>query len=137
MFARQWLGFLGFLGLLGVAPLGRGDWAGALWLVWFVWFMYFVPLRTPTRHSDVLQNNKTSKTSASPINIEQVAAKVRHLDRIMTLAREHETITNDQIEVDLGVSDATAERYLNELEHQGKLVQEGRTGRSVRYRLPV
>lgn len=44
-------------------------------------------------------------------------------------------ITNNDVEKLLGVSDATATRYLDELEKQGKVKQVGKTGRSVYYQL--
>lgn len=44
-------------------------------------------------------------------------------------------ITNNDVEKLLGVSDATATRYLDELEKQGKVRQVGKTGRSVYYQL--
>ena len=42
-------------------------------------------------------------------------------------------ITNDEVEKLLHVSDATATRYLEQLEKEGKIKQEGRTGQSVSY----
>ncbi len=42
-------------------------------------------------------------------------------------------ITNDDVEELLDVSDATATRYLSELEDEGKLRQVGTTGKSVYY----
>ena len=60
--------------------------------------------------------------------------KAEHLDEIMLSFGENEEITNDKVEHMLGVSNATAERYLDELEKQGKLVQVGKTGVSVAYR---
>ena len=42
-------------------------------------------------------------------------------------------ITNDEVEKLLHVSDATATRYLSELEKRGKLKQVGTTGRGVLY----
>lgn len=44
-------------------------------------------------------------------------------------------ITNNDVEKLLGVSDATATRYLNELEKEQKIKQIGETGQSVYYRL--
>ena len=44
-------------------------------------------------------------------------------------------ITNDDIEKALGVSDATATRYLDKLEEDGKIVQIGKEGRFVKYHL--
>jgi len=42
-------------------------------------------------------------------------------------------LTNNDIEKLLGVSDATATRYLDELESDGKVIQKGKTGRYVKY----
>ena len=42
-------------------------------------------------------------------------------------------ITNDEVEGLLGVSNATAERYLDELENSGEVKQIGKTGRGVFY----
>ena len=44
-------------------------------------------------------------------------------------------MTNNDIEKLLGVSNATAERYLNELEKEGKIRQVGTTGQTVYYTL--
>lgn len=44
-------------------------------------------------------------------------------------------ITNNDIEKLLNVSDATATRYLNELEKENKIEQIGKIGRAVYYRL--
>lgn len=62
------------------------------------------------------------------------ARKQENLERVMILAQEQEWVTNDDVERMLNISDATAERYLNELEKAGKLIQEGE-GRATRYRL--
>ena len=51
----------------------------------------------------------------------------------MEMARQKKEITNDDVEKGLGVSDATAQRYLQELESQGKLVQIGTRGKYVKY----
>ncbi|MFA7309561.1 MAG: FaeA/PapI family transcriptional regulator [Candidatus Paceibacterota bacterium] len=66
-------------------------------------------------------------------NPAQVEAKRKHFDEILAYARGKESVTNNDIEKLLGVSDATAERYLNELEQKGKLKQVGKTGKSVSY----
>lgn len=50
---------------------------------------------------------------------------------MMTGGRE---ITNDDVQKALGVSDATATRYLDELEHEGLISQIGDTGAGVVYR---
>lgn len=42
-------------------------------------------------------------------------------------------VTNNDVEVLLGVSDATATRYLSELEQDGEVRQVGSTGKGVYY----
>jgi len=123
---RQYLGFLGFLGFLGVAPLLRGDWLGALWLVWFLWFTYFTPQ---------VGAEKRAGATQSAVNEGRVVAKHEALDRVYREVREKGTITNDEVEALLGVSDATAERYLEEIERAGGIEQVGRTGKTVSYRV--
>ena len=59
------------------------------------------------------------------------------LDKIMTLFEKKETITNDDVEKLLHVSDATASRYLSLLVNEGRLTRVGTTGRSVTYRRTV
>ncbi|MDP3880980.1 MAG: HTH domain-containing protein [bacterium] len=49
------------------------------------------------------------------------------------LFSQKEIISNNDLENELGVSDATATRYLEELERQGKIEQIGKTGRGVKY----
>jgi len=51
----------------------------------------------------------------------------------MTLFLKNSKITNDEVEKFLHVSDATAERYLNILEKEGKIKQTRKTGHSVFY----
>ena len=53
------------------------------------------------------------------------------------MAASKEQITNDEVEKALGVSDKTAERYLQELVDSGKLIQLGNRGRAVAYKLKV
>ena len=42
-------------------------------------------------------------------------------------------VTNDEVEKFLHVSDATATRYLSQLEKEGKIKQNGKTGKGVSY----
>ncbi|MBP9738771.1 DUF977 family protein [Candidatus Saccharibacteria bacterium] len=53
--------------------------------------------------------------------------------KILTLAKQKQKITNNDVEKLLGVSDATATRYLDKLGEQNMIVQHGKTGRSVYY----
>ena len=64
---------------------------------------------------------------------EQTAKKTENKQKILAFMQEHEQIKNDDVEKLAGVSNATAERYLSELEKEGKLVQHGKIGQSVFY----
>lgn len=57
----------------------------------------------------------------------------KKLAKIMEQFAKQTEITNDEVEKLLHVSDATATRYLSELEKRGKLKQVGTTGRGVSY----
>ena len=54
-------------------------------------------------------------------------------NRIMERAVQVGRIRNDDVEDLFCISDATARRYLNELEQEGKLTQQGTVGRGVYY----
>lgn len=73
-----------------------------------------------------IENNATNQA--------RMEERQRHLDQIMRYLDSHNQITNDEVQAVLKVSDPTAERYLNELEHEGKITQIGRTGRNVIYK---
>jgi len=59
--------------------------------------------------------------------------KKKKLEKIAALARQKGKITNADVCKLLRVSNATAFRYLNILEKQGKIKQTGKTGRDVFY----
>ncbi len=59
--------------------------------------------------------------------------KRKKLDKIMSLFLQQSKITNDEVEKFLHVSDATATRYLSQLEKENKIKQTGKTGHSVFY----
>lgn len=79
-----------------------------------IWYLLATRHKPRTWESNKKQENKT---------------------KILTLFQTKETVTNNDIEKLLGVSDATATRYLSELEKEGKVEQVGKTGRGVEYRL--
>jgi len=56
---------------------------------------------------------------------------------LLRLIEETGEVRNDDVERAFGVSDATATRYLDELEAEGLLEQIGERGRYVSYRLKV
>jgi predicted HTH transcriptional regulator len=64
----------------------------------------------------------------------QSQEKEENIGKVLAFIWEHGRITNNQIEELLGVSDATATRYLDELEGRGKIIQKG-DGRSTYYEL--
>ncbi|MBU1038967.1 DUF977 family protein [Patescibacteria group bacterium] len=70
-----------------------------------------------------------SKKSPEAIN-----QKEQNLQKVWAMFADQEQVTNNNVEELLGVSDATAERYLNELEQQGKIKQIGQAGQGVYYK---
>jgi hypothetical protein len=59
--------------------------------------------------------------------------KRKKLDKVMTLFLKKSKIINDEVEKLMHVSDATATRYLSQLEKEGKIKQTGKTGKAVFY----
>ncbi|MCR4264202.1 MAG: DUF977 family protein, partial [Candidatus Roizmanbacteria bacterium] len=64
---------------------------------------------------------------------EQTAKKTENKQKILTFIQTNEKIQNNDVEKLAGVSNATAERYLDELEKEGKLTQHGTIGQGVFY----
>jgi len=64
---------------------------------------------------------------------EQGEKKAENKQKILVFVQEHGKIQNNDVEKVVGVSNATAERYLDELEKEGKLTQHGTIGQSVYY----
>ncbi|KKW14522.1 MAG: hypothetical protein UY54_C0015G0020 [Parcubacteria group bacterium GW2011_GWA2_50_10b] len=54
-------------------------------------------------------------------------------EAIYGLLETNHPLTNNDVEVMLSISDATATRYFDELEKEGKVRQVGKTGRYVNY----
>ena len=65
----------------------------------------------------------------------QQKEKEENKRKILELLRGAREISNDDVEKSLDISDATATNYFQELENEEKIVQIGRRGRSVKYRL--
>jgi hypothetical protein len=118
MKSSKWFGFFGFLGFQGIAGIMRYDWVQAISVVWFVWFIYFF---IDSGSKDLIGRQK--------------ADKEENLKKLRDLFKTQAEVSNDYAQKTLRVSDATAENYLDELEKRGEIIQVGRTGQSVFYKL--
>lgn len=63
----------------------------------------------------------------------QKREKEQGKEAILGILETQTPLTNNQIEQLLGISDATATRYLEELEKEGRIRQVGQTGSGVYY----
>ena len=63
----------------------------------------------------------------------QMEQKTENKKKILEFVQTHGKIQNNDVEKLAGVSNATAERYLDELEKEGKLTQHGVIGQGVFY----
>lgn len=63
----------------------------------------------------------------------QMEQKVENKQKILAFVQEHGKMQNNDVEKLVGVSNATAERYLDELEKEGELIQHGTIGQNVFY----
>ncbi len=64
---------------------------------------------------------------------EDVEKKRENLEKVRQIFSGQGRVANDDVEKLLGVSDATATRYLDDLEKEGLIRQIGRTGKHVYY----
>lgn len=76
-----------------------------------------------------------SRRGKSEFISKQMKTKVENKQKILAYVQEHGKIQNNDVEKLVGVSNATAERYLNELEMEGKITQNGTIGKAVFYSL--
>ena len=63
----------------------------------------------------------------------QMEQKTENKQKILAFIQANGKIQNNDVEKLAGVSNATAERYLDELEKEGKLIQHGTIGQNVFY----
>lgn len=81
-------------------------------------------------------SSRKGKTSGIKAHTEkQQEIKEKRKKEILGLLQKQETVTNDDVERLLNVSDATVTNYLQELEEEGRVEQIGQEGRFVSYRL--
>ena len=78
---------------------------------------------------------KKRKSGLAGFNLKRQQAKSQAKGEILKLLKDKTSISNNDVEKLLSVSDATATNYLQELENEGRIVQIGKTGRSVSYSL--
>lgn len=74
-------------------------------------------------------------TAQTGLIAEQAEQKTINKEKILQFLQTNEKIQNNDVEKLTGVSNATAERYLSELEKEGKLTQHGTIGQAVFYTL--
>src|SRR3989344_1404065 len=63
----------------------------------------------------------------------QMEQKAENKQKILAFVQAHGKIQNNDVEKLVGVSNATAERYLDELEKDGSITQHGVIGQGVFY----
>ena len=78
---------------------------------------------------------KRRKSGLAAFNLKRQQVKKEGKKKILKLLKDKTSISNNNVERLLSVSDATATNYLQELENEGKIVQIGKTGRAVSYSL--
>lgn len=107
------------------------------------------PAQTQTAQIPASEPLKPEPTAQAPIPVIEPRSRARELlaiarsamqsrkrkklEKILGLLEKRTSITNDEVEKLLHVSDATATRYLSTLEKEGKIKQTGKTGKSVSY----
>lgn len=78
-------------------------------------------------------DNARDKQGKERLIEKQAQEKEENKRKILEFFEPRERVANNDIEALLGVSDATATRYLDELEKEGLIRQVGKTGRHVYY----
>jgi len=81
----------------------------------------------------IWQKTKSAEEPLSENPNPDVAIKKENLAKLEAFLADKEQITNDEVQSMFKVSDATAERYLQELEQKGLIRQEGEIGQAVYY----
>lgn len=81
----------------------------------------------------VIEDGEGSAPKTVVYTKEPNAEKEARKARVLALITERGQVQNNDVENLLGVSDASAERYLHELEQEGRIRQHGTTGKDVFY----
>jgi len=113
----NYMGFLGFLGFMGLSD----PW-------FFLFFLFFLFFFSPA------QKKADVPRPVREMMEKKEEGKVKILKELtLRQAQGKPRITNDEVQKLLGVSDASAERYLQELEQEGKIKQVGGAERDTYY----
>lgn len=80
-----------------------------------------------------LNSGEKELSSLSQHNAKLQAVKTEKQDQVLKLFANQSKVSNRDVVKALGVSSVTAFRYLDELEKAGKIVQNGRFGKTVYY----
>jgi predicted ArsR family transcriptional regulator len=83
----------------------------------------------------VIKNGAQNFAGICSVALEQTVRKDANKQKIMELLKEKGELSNADIRAALGVSARSVVRYLDELEHEGKVEQVGKIGRAVNYRV--
>lgn len=75
----------------------------------------------------------TGRKNLGSYNKKRTRVKESRKKKIVVFLKNNKVITNDGTQGLLGVSDSTATSYLQELENEGKIIQQGKVGRKVAY----
>lgn len=100
-----------------------------------VWFLTRKKVSELEKRLQEVEETQKSENPLKAFSQKQQEEKERRKVKILELLQKQETITNNDVEKMLGVSDATATNYLQELEDENKIDQIGERGRFVSYRL--
>jgi len=100
------------------------DWKSIIFFAIIFWAIFFLYQKRFEKRKGI------EKIVYRDINKQQ---KTEGKERILKELQDKDKITNNDVEKLLGVSDATATNYLQELEDEGKIKQIGKTGSGVYY----
>jgi len=92
-----------------------------------VWFL------TRRRTTGQLHKSQVSSDKLQEFNAERQKERETNKQKILNLLEEKKRIANNDVQALLSISDATATRYLDELEKDGQIKQVGQSGHYVYY----
>jgi predicted HTH transcriptional regulator len=98
-----------------------------------LWIALGIVFGTVFEANNSKKNGGNAESAAR--NTEQIEEKEKHLEKLRALFHTRGELANDDVQAELGVADATARRYLEELQSEGFIEQIGETGRNVLYRV--